>query len=257
MGKSRFLSVMVVGNEPEKLMAKYDKALKVKPYIKYKYLDAKKLKTNAIKVLSEIVNQPEKFTLNSFQVDYFKERLKSINSMSPFEYYSTITQGLYYDENGDALSEENPDGKWDKYNLGRNFSYPLKLKNGDEKYQALAKDIDWDSMHMNQEYIRLFETIWELVIDDAEPNNKQEENLKANWSTKKKYLSNFKTIHDFVAHNCAYWNYAFLDENGWVDMDDETEEKWITEFYERFIKPLKDDDLVTIYEYSISSETAN
>ena len=61
-------------------------------------------------------------------------------------------------------------------------------------------------------------------------------------------------MDDFISHNCAYWNYAFLDENGWVDMDaakDETE--WINNFYERFILHLKDDDLVTIYEYSIMS----
>ena len=255
MAKSKFLSIMVIGNEPDKLMAKYDKALKVEPYVKYRYLDAKKLRNDAIKILSEIVANPDKLTLNSFQVDYFKERLKAVNGMTPFEYYSTITHGLYYDENGDALSEENPNGKWDKYMLGRNFSYPLKLKDGREIYQASAKDIDWDSMHMNHEYVRLFQAIWELVMEDAEPNNKQEKDLKDNWITKKNYLSNFKTKDDFVSHNCAYWNYAFLDENGWLDMDGAKDEKeWINNFYERFISNLKDDDLVTIYEYSIATE---
>ena len=250
---SRFLSVMVVGNEPEKLMEKYDNALKVEPYIKYKYLDAAKLKANAEKMLAEIANDPDKFTLSKTQTEYFKERLKAIISMSAFEYYRTITDGLYYDENGNALSEENPNGKWDKYNLGKNFSYPLKLKNGGESYQALAKDIDWDIMHMNPEYVKLFETIWALVIDDDDPSTKQEEDLKNNWVTKKNYLSNFKTVDEFVAHNCAYWNYAFLDETGWHDVDDSKNEKeWISGFFENFIDKLKDDDLVTIFEYSIN-----
>lgn len=253
MANSRFLSVMVVGKNPEELMEKYNKSLKVEPYIKYKYLDADKLKKNATKVLSEIVNNPEKLTLSKFQIDYFKERLKAINGMSTFEYYKTITDGLYYNENGDALSEENPNGKWDKYNLGKNFSYPLKLNDGKEVYQALAKDIDWDSMHMNKEYVRLFETIWALVIDDDEPSTQQEENLKANWLTKKNYLSKFKTVDEFVSHNCAYWNYAFLNESGWVDVDDcGSETKWISGFFEKFIEPLKDDDLVTIYEYCLT-----
>ena len=250
---SKFLSVMVVGKNPEELMEKYSKSLKVKPYVKYKYLDAEKMKKNASKMLSEIVSKPEKFILSKFQIDYFKERLKAINGMSAFEYYRTITDGLYYDENGDAISEENPNGKWDKYNIGKNFSYPLKLKDGKEVYQAIAKDIDWDSMHMNTEYVKLFETIWALVVDDDDPHTQQEENLKVNWSTKKNYLANFKTVDDFVAHNCAYWNYAFLDEKGWVDVDDcGSETKWIGEFFERFIEPLKDDDLVTIYEYCIT-----
>jgi hypothetical protein len=253
MAKSKFLSVMVVGNNPEKLMEKYDKALKVKPYIKYKYLDAEKMKENSSKMLTEITSKPEKFTLNKFQIDYFKERLKAINAMSSFEYYRTVTEGLYYDEDGNALSEENPNGKWDKYNLGKNFSYPLKLKNGKEVYQALAKDVDWDSMHMNESYVKLFEKIWALVVDDDSPSTPEEENLKANWKTKKNYLSNFKNVDEFVSHNCAYWNYAFLSDKGWVDVDDESDEnKWISEFVERFIAPLKDDDLVTIYEYCIT-----
>lgn len=92
---------------------------------------------------------------------------------------------MFYDENGGTLSEVNPNGKWDKYNLGKNFSYPLKLKDGKEAYQALAKDVDWDGMHMNKEYVKLFETIWSLVIDDEEPLNKQEEDIKANWINKK------------------------------------------------------------------------
>ena len=32
------------------------------------------------------------------------------------------------------------------------------------------------------------------------------------------------------------------------------EKEWINNFYERFISNLKDDDLVTIYEYSIATE---
>lgn len=249
---SKFLSVMVVGNNPEKLMEKYDKSLKVEPYVKFKYLEAEAMKKRLTSYLSEFIKNHEKFALNPFQVDYFKERLKAVNSMSTFEYYSTITQGMYYNEDGDAMTDVNPNGKWDKYNLGKNFSYPLKLKDGKEVYQAKAGDIDWDKMHMNSEYVELFEKIWSLVIDDAEPSSKKEENLKVNWSSKKNYLSNFKSVDDFVSHNCAYWNYAFLSDKGWIDVDDELNEtKWISEFVERFIVPLKDDDLVTIYEYSV------
>lgn len=251
---SKFLTVLVIGKEPEKLMERYSKALKVKPYVKYKYLDAEKMKDNAIKMLTEITNTPEKLTLNKFQVDYFKERLKAISSMSSFEYYRTITDGLYYDENGDALSEENPDGKWDTYALGKNFSYPFKLADGKESYQARVGEIDWNRMHMNPDVVKLFETIWALVVDDDDPSNDDEEILKKNWATKKNYLSNFKSVDDFVSHNCAYWNYAVLSDKGWVDVDDDgNESSWINNFFERFITPLEDGELLTIYEYSISN----
>ena len=250
INKSRFLSVMVIGNNPEQLMEKYNKSLKVKPYIKYKYLDAKKLKTNAAKLISELVSNTDKIPLNSTQLNYFKERLNAINSMTSFEYYKTLTEGMYYDEDGNAMSEENPNGKWDKYNIGKNFSYPLKLKDGKEVYQSLAKDVEWDEMHMNHEYVKLFETIWALVMYNEEPSTKEEENLKANWLTKKNYLSNFKDVDAFVSHNCAYWNYAVLTEDGWKDLGDNgNESEWVNGFFERFIEPLKGDELITIYEY--------
>ena len=129
---SKFFNVMVIGDDPEGLMKKYDKALKVKPYIKYKYLDADKLKKNAEKLLSNVIENFDKFQMNESQLRYFKERLKAMHGMSSFEYYKTITDGLYYDDEGNALSEQNKDGKWDTYNLGKNFCYPFKLKDGKE-----------------------------------------------------------------------------------------------------------------------------
>lgn len=59
MSKSKFLTVMVVGDNPDKLMEKYDKSLKVKPYIKYRYLDAEKMRNNSLKVLTEITDKPK------------------------------------------------------------------------------------------------------------------------------------------------------------------------------------------------------
>ena len=251
---SKFFTVMVVGDNPEGLMSKYDKALKVKPYIKYKYLDAEKIRSNAIKMLSNIIASYDKFAMSEDQLEYFKSRLKAINGMSSFEYYSSLTNGLYYDADGNALSEENPDGKWDKYNLGKNFSYPLKLKDGKESYQALSGDVDWNQMHMETNSVNLFEIIWRLVVDDDDPSDANEEQLKNNWKDKKNYLSGFKNVDEFISHNCAYWNYAYLDKNGWVDVDDEGDEmKWVLNFFERFIEPLKNDEKVTIYEFSRSS----
>ena len=108
---------------------------------------------------------------------------------------------------------------------------------------------------MNPDSVKLFEIIWALVIDDDTPSNADEEKLKKLWETKKNYLSNFSNVDQFVAHNCAYWNYAFLDKNGWVDVDDEGDEvKWVSNFFERFIKPLKGDEKITIYECSRSTD---
>lgn len=248
---SKFFTVLVKGDEPEKLMSKYDASLKVKPYIKYKYLDAEKLKQNSVKILTDIINKHDLFGLKKDALDFYKEKLKAISSMTSFDYYTFITSGMFYDEDGNALSEENPNGKWDKYNLGKNFSYPFKLVDGSESYQAYAKDINWELMHMNTDRVKLFETIWALAIDGDDPSDENEAKLKELWESRKNYLSNFKSADEFAAHNCAYWNYAYLDENGWVDMDDSKgETEWITNFFDRFIEPLDDKAKLTIFEYS-------
>ena len=45
-------------------MQKYDVNLTVDKYIKYKYLDAEKIRNNSIKLLEEIIKDPKKFNLN-------------------------------------------------------------------------------------------------------------------------------------------------------------------------------------------------
>jgi hypothetical protein len=247
---TKFFTVMVVGDNPDELMKKYDNSLKVKPYIKYKYLDAEKLRNNAIKMMKELVENYEKYSISKFQCDYFKERLKAINGMSTFEYYSTITHGLYYDAEGNALSEENPDGKWDKYNIGKNYSYPFTLKSSETTYQTTAGEVDWNLMHMNPKSVNLFEIIWALVVDDNEPSTDEEAKLKEMWEKRKNYLSNFSNVDEFVAHNCAFWTYAYLDKDGWVDIDEaKNETEWITNYFDRFVEPLNDNDKVTILEF--------
>jgi hypothetical protein len=76
---------MVVGDDPEKLMEKYDMAKEVKPYIKYKYLDAEKMHKNAIKVLKQITEQPELFNLTKFQTDTFKDQSHKLEGLSSFQ----------------------------------------------------------------------------------------------------------------------------------------------------------------------------
>ena len=54
-----------------------------------------------------------------------------------------------------------------------------------------------------------------------------------------------------------YWNYAYLDSEGWKDIDSDSipkgnEKWWINNFYDTFIKPLDENVMLSIYECSIS-----
>ena len=250
--KSKFYTVLVIGEKPEESMKKFSKSLKVEPYIKYKYLDAEKMRKSSLKYFSEILKNSDKLMLNDFQKEMFKDRMKTIENMSSFEYYSMLTNGLYYDEDGNAMSDENPDGKWDSFNLGENFSYPFKLKNGGTSYSATFGEVDWDKMHMDESAVRYFETVWRMVMDKKEPANEEERKIKEEWETRTNYLNSFKDEDSFISHNCSFWSYAIIKDGKWYDLDEDkmTDLEWTASFFNRFLEDTDDDEKLTLFEFS-------
>ncbi|MBR6517544.1 MAG: hypothetical protein IKT40_11995 [Bacilli bacterium] len=254
MQGSKVFTVLVVGENPEQLMNKYDINLEVPRYIKYKYLDAEKMKNNSIKILNEIIKNPKKFNFSPFHVDYLKNKVKDINEMTTFEYYSSITNGLYYDENGDAWSNKNDKGKWLSYSIGKNISLPFQLKNGEESYQARIGDVDWGKMHMvNTE---LYDRVWELMVENAELKDETDRKIYENMKDKETYFKSFKNKDEYVAHNCSYWHYAFLSKDGWFDMDDGHKSiDWVVNYFDEFINKLDPNEKITIFECTVNRET--
>ena len=247
---SRFFSVMVVGDNHKELMDKYSFDLEVEPYVRYEYLKADKYQSNSIKALDNLLNNADKVGLEPQLKEGLERRIKALKKMTPFEYYRELTEGLYYDENGNALTTENPNGHWVTARIGKNFSLPLKLKDGTETYSAKADDIDWWAMN---EPTAMYEAAWEMVMEGREPTNAAEERVYESMKDKTAYFSNFKDKEDYVTYSTSYWNYAFVDKNGWVDMTYEDEKKWITNFFERFVKNIDPNDTVTIYECTVNN----
>lgn len=247
---SRFFSVMVVGDNHKELMDKYSFDLEVEPYIRYEYLKADKYQNNSIKALDNLLNNADKVGLEPQLKEGLERRIKALKKMTPFEYYRELTDGMYYDENGNALTTENPNGHWVTARIGKNFSLPLKLKDGTETYSAKADDIDWWAMN---EPTAMYEAAWEMVMEGREPTNAAEERVYESMKDKTAYFSNFKDKDDYVTYSTSYWNYAFVDKNGWVDLSDEHERKWITNFFERFIKDIDPNETVTIYECTVNN----
>ena len=241
---------MVVGDNHKELMGKYSIDLQVDSYVKYEYLKADKYLNNAIKALDNILNNADKIGIEASVKESLTQRIKILKKMTPFEYYRELTQDMFYDENGNALTNENPQGHWKTARIGRNFAIPLRLKDGSESYSARMDDIDWMAMI---EPTDLYEAAWEMVIDGREPTNEQEERVYESMKDKTTYFSKFKDKEDYVNYSTSYWNYAFVDENGWKDVDEEGDEKkWINNFFERFVKTRNPNDLITIYECTVN-----
>ena len=251
---SQVFTVLVVGENPQELLKKYNMNLEVEQYVKYKYLDAKKMKDNSTKIMEEIIASPKKFNLNDYFLDALKDRLRTLKEMTDFEYYQELTKGLFYDENGDALSTENPNGKWQTATLGKNFSLPLILKDGSQAHEGRANKVDWDAMHMNNTHV--YEILWAMVKGGRTPSNEHERTLYENMKDNTNYFNKFKNVDDYVVHNCAYWNYAYLDENGWKDIDDGGKDtEWIATYFDKFIEPIRNKDVkVSVFECTKGKE---
>lgn len=244
--ETKLFTLMVVSDKPDDVIKKYDCNAEVEPYIKYKYKDISKYKKNGIKLLQDLLDNSEKFDFTPFMKEYFEDKLKSMKKLTDFEYYTTISNGCSFDKDGNAISTSNPNGKWSTCRIGRNLCIPLKLKNGTEALQAKAGDVDWDKMHMVN--VDVYTAAWQLFHKEREPQTTQEKQIYENIKNQKRYFEGFDSQEDYVNYCCSYWCYAYADDKGWQDADDHKNYEWITKFYDKFVKKLKPDDLITIYE---------
>lgn len=247
-GENRVFTLMVVGDTPDEIVKKYDASLTVEPHIKYYYKDIAKYRKKAIKIAQDLVDNADKLELTPFMKEYFEDKFKALKKLSDFEYYTTISNNCSFDKDGNAITTENPDGKWGTCRIGRNLCIPLKLKNGTEALQAHAGDVDWTKMHMVN--IDVYTAAWQLFHKEREPQTLQEKQIYENIKNQKRYFEGFDCEEDYVNYCCSYWCYAYADENGWQDADDHKNYEWITTFYDKFVKNLKPDAYISLYECS-------
>lgn len=248
MQNSNIYNAIVVGDNPDDLMALYDVSKKCDKYIKYYYRDAERLQNNAIRFFSELLKS--NMQLSSFQIDIIKNQIEEIKNQSSYDYYIQFTEdnNLKLDENGDAWTSDNPNGKWSTYNIGSTHVQPFTLLDGSTSVRAYKKDIDWSKTHMSNQ--KLYEITWDLMHRFREPQTDQEKLIVKNMSSHDDYFKQFQTKEDYVKFNCAFWTYAFVDKDGWVDVDDASSSiEWIKRFVEDKINSLPEDTLLSLFEY--------
>lgn len=247
---------MVVGENHKELMDKYSVDLEVEPYVRYEYLKASTYLNTSLKTLSKMLENSDFIGIADMGGNLknkIRERIKALQNISAFEYYKELTNGMYYDKDGNALSTENPNGHWKTARIGKNFSLPLILYNGEKVYTAKACDINWKAMETPKE---MYIAAWETVMEGREPNGDAEKVVYNSMKDKTSYFSNFKTKEDYVQYSTSYWNYAYVDKNGWFDIENVCkgdEKEWISTFFDRFVKKINPNDTITIYECTINN----
>ena len=179
------------------------------------------------------------------------------------------------DEEGNLLTEYNPESKWDWYSIGGRWSGELIIKKSKRsKYdgretvdEALKGDIDWAAMNRitkeEGEHARRF---WKYyVLGETYPGTKEEMEKEFGYCFYKPeyYLERYKTIEGYLKSLNTWCLRAVLDDDGelheaghmgWFGCSSESDEEWIKweqEFYEKYIEPLPDDTMLTVIDCHI------
>ena len=259
MAKSVFRTVLVIGDNHEELIKKYSADTKVEEHVKCRLDDAEHLHKSFLKLIETILESKD-LNISENQRDNYKKLYLNIKEMSDFEYYQYYTKGCRYDEEtGDALTDENPNAHYRAERCYENrlrnhneegpFSNPFWLNDATKSYSARFNDICWKRIHMYDKETEIYKRAWELVVDDDEPKDEKEERIKANMIGKLGYFLNFKDKDEYIRHSCSFWCYGVITENGYDEVTYQISDKdWVANFYDKYIKNIKGNPLLTIYE---------
>ena len=245
VGNYNHFVCIVAGDDYKSLMAPYNNTNKMEYRIVYRLKDASYLRDKYIE-LYEVISQSDE--LDERHREDALETLKITKEQTPEEFFYDFTIDYEYDEEGNAISNKNPMGKYGSYAIGQLFSVPFILKNGKTSFTAKKKDVDWDKMHGNN--VGVYEAAWDMVMEDKRPETEEEHIIYENMKNRQNYFESFGNRETYVASSTAFWGYAFVsDKTGWVDMDDMGDQfTWMSNFYNTFISNLDDDIQLTIIE---------
>lgn len=255
---SGFRTLLAIGENHDEIVKKYSLDTQVEPYIRYKFSEAEQLHAKYLNVLENMIKSAK--NIDQTLADKYNEMYDEYCKMDDFEYYQQLTYGCKYDENGDAWSTENPNAhyQYEKCYDKRiqqnqmneaNFSNPLILKNGRKAYSALNNDIDWPKNHMYN--TEIYRSAWDICVNGVEPVTNEEKLIKRNFSKRQDYFRNFKNADEYIAHNCSFWCYGIATESEYMSCDSVNPVEWTTNFYDRFIKDLGDNERLSIYEIKL------
>ncbi len=290
-------AVLVIGDNVEEQLAKYDENIVMPKYVKYTkeqlidkekdFIEQYKNGTYA-EYLADPVNYVE--CKSEGHVKYISEEFPKKLEMTDEEIYQDVIKHYEPEDigpNGEVYSTYNPDSKWDWYEVGGRWAGTIAVKDGveidepnfswgwrdedkdkviSEGYMtdsAYVKDIDFSKMHRTEEDYNDALRSWELIVEGAEPKNEDEKNqVKWNWYKPEYYTERYKNKETYAKCRSSFSMWAVVKDGEWYEkgnmgfwaMSDETHDEavdWEMNFYDRFIKDLPEDTLITVVDCHI------
>ena len=256
MAKQLFRTVLVIGENPDEIIKKYDAENITGKHLFFKRDEAEQHRKNKILLLKKSLDDTH-FTEQ--QKELTREYIEILSEMTDLEYFLDLTEGCEYDnETGDAYKEYNPNSFYkaprspqktlEKIGEESGFCNPFKLKDDYIAYSAYKDEIDWGLNHLHNKHV--YEIAWDMIVNGKEPRTEAEETIKKNMGNRKGYFENFKDKEDYVSYCTSFWAYGVATNDKYEDGDElgVSMNEWIKNFYNKYIKDLPEDTLLTLYE---------
>jgi len=241
---NRIFNILVVGNNPQEIVEKYDLNREIEPYILYKLDDMNKIYENKVYLYESVLASKDRI-----DIELLKQAqlcLKRIKQLTPFTYYQEMSQYYILDEKtGDLLTTENPLGKYDT--IGQDT---LLLVGDEEISQAYKRDINFDKLHRNQNRLNLQERAYDLCVNLLDPEDETDKLILQNMGdlNSQSYFDRFDDKEEYALYCESMGFYAFVTDKEWIEIPSiQNEIPWKINFYDKFIKDLPDNDLLTTY----------
>ncbi len=291
-------AVILIGNDIEEQLAKYDENLEMPRYVEYTKEELIANERESIEeykndTYAEYLSDPIKYaenTTNENHLKYLKEEFPKKLTMTDEEIYELAIK--WYDpedigENGEVYSTRNPNSKWDWYEVGGRWAGTIAVKDGveidmpnfswgwdaDSREKVIAegtktdsayvRDIDFSKMHRTEEDYKEALRYWELIVEGVKPKNKgEEEQIKFTWYKPEYYIERYKNKETFAKCRSSFSMWAVVKDGEWYEkgkmgfwaMSDETHDEavdWEMNFFDRFLKDLPEDTLITVVDCHI------
>lgn len=291
-------AVMVVGENIDKQLEKFDENLEMKRYVEFtkqQLIDngRKNLENYKNRTYAEFLKDPEKYESECHKpehINYLKFEFPKKLEWSDEEVYQEEVKWYEPEDigkDGEVYSTRNPNSKWDWYEIGGRYAGRLLLKDGVEKTSdpnfswgwdensiqsvlsekrvdvAKKGDVDWNKIHKVKDKYDEAIRFWELKVEGAKPKNtKEEETLRFDLYKPEYYSDKYKDKETYATAMSNFTMWAIVidgkwyekSEMGWWGMSNGTNEdevKWELGFYEKFIKDLPDDTILTVVDCHI------
>lgn len=247
--------------ELEEMMSFYDENLKTIPHV-YKtkediiQLGKKKYKERC-SLIESYSSEPEK-TIEEYGV-YVKELYENRDKdgmfnyyKDPEDYYKWFVSGQKTDRNGNLLSNDNPNSKWDYYSVERETTIG-ELK---KEFENARRNFDPSR----------YEYIWDTVVNGTKPEKMDLNHFMLLWNvpSKEKMLELYKTKEEYISfqRNMFCPSYSVLLPEGWFEpgtvvsfgmstASADEEHIFRKDYYKNFIEPFSDDTIVYVIDCHI------